>query len=248
VTVRSQTTLLACAALVLAAAMLPSAHASEPQAVRGERVVLLHGLARSASSMSRMAKALERAGFDVCNVSYPSRKHAIEELAVDFVGSAVLACFPKDDQPVHFVTHSLGGVILRQLAASGVDIRFGRIVMLSPPSEGSEIVDKFADWWMFRKLNGPAGSELGTGVDSVPLRLGATSLDVGVITGDRSVNWILSTFIPGQDDGKVSVSRARLNGMHDFLVVHSSHPFIMRNAVAIDQTMCYLEHGQFERE
>jgi hypothetical protein len=136
---------------------------------------------------------------------------------------------------------------VRQLEASGVDIAIGRVVMLGPPSQGSEIVDEFADWWIFRKLNGPAGIELGTDEASVPRQLGATSIEVGVIAGRSSINWILSTFIPGQDDGKVSLSRARLAGMHDFLVVRSSHPFIMRNSVVIEQTLWFLGHGEFER-
>ena len=243
---RKATKACGCAVWLLAVVCASGVLASEDPVVHGERVVLLHGLARSPSSMSRMEKALRRAGYEVCNLSYPSRKHPIRELAVDFVGPAVRTCFPENDKPIHFVTHSLGGVLVRQLAAASIEIPIGRVVMLGPPNQGSEIVDRFSDWWMFRKLNGPAGIELGTDEASVPLKLGATSLDVGVIAGNSSINWILSTFIPGQDDGKVSVSRAQLAGMRDFLVVRSSHPFIMRNAVVIEQTLWFLGHGEFE--
>ena len=44
-------------------------------------VVLLHGLARSSSSMHPMQQALEKEGFATANIDYPSRKHEVEELA-----------------------------------------------------------------------------------------------------------------------------------------------------------------------
>ena len=224
------------------------AHATDDRPAATGQVVLLHGLGRTSSSMSRIEHALERAGYEVCNVSYPSREHGIEELARDYVAPAIRTCFPGDDAPVHFVTHSLGGVIVRQLSASQAVVKFGRVVMLSPPNQGSEVVDKLGDWKLFRWLNGPAGTELGTHDDSAPVRLGSTALEVGVITGNRSINWILSMIIPGRDDGKVSVDRAKLAGMRDFLIVPSSHPFIMRNRTAIEQTIRFLAAGSFARE
>src|SRR5687767_5615054 len=97
--------------------------------VASEAVVVLHGLARSSDSMSRMARAIETAGYRVCNVSYPSRKHSIEVLTADFVAPAVRACRESETDTVHFVTHSLGGIVVRQLAKSQVDLRIGRVVM-----------------------------------------------------------------------------------------------------------------------
>lgn len=213
-----------------------------------EVVVLLHGLARGSGSMSRIERSLESAGYRVCNVSYPSRKHPIEKLTREFVAADVRACIARSGQPVHFVTHSLGGIIVRQLAVSAPDIHIGRVVMLSPPNHGSEVVDKLGGLFLFQLINGPAGQQLGTDTLSVPRALGEPTFDLGIITGKRSVNPILSALIPGKDDGKVSLESAKLVGMKDFLVVPSSHPFIMKNRDAITQTIRFLRDGKFDHQ
>jgi hypothetical protein len=120
--------------------------------------------------------------------------------------------------------------------------------MLSPPSQGSEVVDRLGGWWLFQAMNGPAGAELGTGPDSLPNRLGRAQFSVGIIARTRSVNLFLSALIPGADDGKVAVDRARLDGMADFVVVPASHPFIMNNREAIRQTLTFLRTGSFDRK
>lgn len=210
-----------------------------------ESVVLLHGLARTSGSMSRMARALEKAGYHVCNVSYPSRKHSIEVLTSDFVAPAVRACRPSESETVHFVTHSLGGIVVRQLATSAPDLRIGRVVMLSPPNHGSEVVDRLGTLSLFTLINGPAGLQLATGEEFLPRSLGPASFDVGIITGSRTVNPILSLIIPGTDDGKVSIESAKLDGMTDFCVIPATHPFIMNNKRVIGQALAFLAEGRF---
>jgi len=208
-------------------------------------VVLLHGLARSADSMSKMAAALQVQGYRVCNVDYPSREHSIGVLAEEFVAPAIAKCFPDTHEPINFVTHSLGGIIVRQLAASGELRNVGRVVMLSPPNHGSEVVDKLANWPLFDWLNGPAGKDLGTQMQATPSRLGPARFELGIVTGARSINPFLSMMIPGNDDGKVAVDHAKLDGMTDFIVLRCSHPFIMKSDRAIEQTVYFLQHGLF---
>ncbi len=119
--------------------------------------------------------------------------------------------------------------------------------MLSPPNKGSEVVDTLGETWLFELVNGPAGKELGTDRSSMPLTLGAADFEVGIITGSRSVNLILSLMIEGRDDGKVSIENAKLNGMKDFMVLPSTHPFIMKNKTVIEQTIYFLHHGVFQK-
>jgi pimeloyl-ACP methyl ester carboxylesterase len=193
-----------------------------------------------------MQEALEMDGYRVCNVEYPSRDHSIEILAAEFVAPAIAKCFPNGgDKPIHFVTHSLGGIIVRQLAATHAVPNLGRVVMLSPPNHGSEVVDKLGGFKLFGWINGPAGNELGTNPASAPLRLGPATFELGVITGARTVNPFLSMMIPGKDDGKVAINNAKLAGMADFLVLRCSHPMIMKSPHAIDQTLYFMHHGAF---
>lgn len=210
-------------------------------------VVLLHGLARSAGSLDKLSEALAEAGFRTCNLNYPSTDHRVVDLAENFVLPALLAC-RENDQPLNFVTHSMGGIIVRYLAAAHPELPLGRVVMLSPPNRGSEVVDKLGSFGLFQFINGPAGAELGTGPDSLPNRLGPPPFALGIITGDRTINPLLSLLIPGPDDGKVAVERARLAGMRDFLVVHASHPLIMNHRQAIAQTINFLQQGTFRKE
>ena len=120
--------------------------------------------------------------------------------------------------------------------------------MLSPPNKGSEIVDRFKNNFIFKWLNGPAGQQLGTDKNSLPQQLGAVNFELGVIAGDESINWILSLFIPKEDDGKVSIENTKVEGMKDFIVVGATHPLIMKHKDAISQTIYFLKHGKFKKE
>lgn len=209
-------------------------------------VVLLHGLARTAGSMNSMATQLSQAGYTVCNIDYPSRQYRVEALTEEFVVPEIKKCFLDPLSTIHFVTHSLGGIIVRQIVNAHPSINIGKVVMLSPPNQGSEVVDKLGTWGLFEWINGPAGKQLGTADDTLPNQLGSASFELGVITGNRSINLILSTLIPGPDDGKVSIENAKLEGMQDFLVVPQAHPFIMRNSVVQNQTLNFLKDGHFQ--
>ena len=165
----------------------------------------------------------------MCATSPIHRGTTQSKHTVYFVAPAVRACLSSKTDTVHFVTHSLGGIVVRQLAGSATDIRIGRVVMLSPPNHGSEVVDKLGKLSLFQLINGPAGLQLEQHrLESIPRSLGPASFHVGIITGNRTINPILSLLIPGTDDGKVSIESAKLEGMADFCVIPSSHPFIMK--------------------
>ena len=212
-----------------------------------EGVVLLHGMSRSSASMVKLERALASEGYVVVNSDYPSRTQPIEKLSLDVVGGALADERLRGCSKVHFVTHSMGGILVRYYFANRKDERLGRVVMLGPPNKGSEVVDHFKGWWLFRKVIGPAGQQLGTDKDSVPNRLGPVSFELGVIAGDRSINWLNSCMIKGHDDGKVSVESTKIEGMQDHLVVHATHPFIMKNRRVITSVIAFLKSGQFRQ-
>ena len=223
-------------ALVLTITTIMSTHARDT-------VVLLHGLARTTHSMKKMESALDAEGFRVLNLSYPSRKHSIEDLAT--MVRRKITGETKRGERIHFVAHSLGAIIIRHIQSVQPIANIGRVVMLSPPNQGSEVVDKLGCLPVFKWLNGPAGTQLGTSPDGFVSKLKPINFEVAVITGDRSINWILSCMISGKDDGKVSTASARLDGMKAFKIVHSSHPFIMKNRKVISDVATFLGTGSF---
>jgi pimeloyl-ACP methyl ester carboxylesterase len=210
-----------------------------------EGVVLLHGLARTPRSMARIERDLMQAGYVVVNLPYPSRKAPIEALSEGVFDRIRESALLRACTRVHFVTHSMGGIVLRDMVSKHRIERLGRVVMLGPPNQGSELVDRLGSWRLFRWINGPAGQQLGTGPDSLPGRLGPVDFELGVIAGDRSINWINSGMIPGADDGKVSVERTKIAGMKDHLVVHTTHPTMLSHRTVISAVRRFLKTGAF---
>ena len=209
-------------------------------------VVLLHGLARTSTSMNKMQRELEGAGFLTANIDYPSREHTVEELADIAIPAGLEACRSNGGlEQIHFVTHSLGGILVRQYLSNNEIAELGRVVMMGPPNQGSAAVDELIDVPGFDWLNGPAGRQLGKGDKSVPLQLGPADFELGVIAGNRTIDPVTSAVLENPDDGRVSVDDTRLDGMADFVVVEHSHAFMMRMRRPIELTIEFLRNGQF---
>jgi hypothetical protein len=212
-------------------------------------VMLLHGLGRTALSMATLSHELEARGYQVTNLSYPSTDFTVEVLTQAFLAPAVQGCRDAGCPTLHMVSHSLGGILVRQYLQNHTLPAGSRVVMLSPPNQGSELTDHLKSFRLYQWVTGPAGQQLGTGSeDSLPRKLAPVNATIGVITGNESWNPLYSYLIPGPDDGKVAVDNARLAEMADFLVVPASHTFIMGDDEVIAQTLYFLQHGRFDHE
>ncbi|SCB27361.1 Alpha/beta hydrolase family protein [Bradyrhizobium shewense] len=212
---------------------------------RRPRVVLLHGIARTSASLRRLERALRAAGFATLNIDYPSCSKPIAALADDI--HPAIARFAERDAPLHFVAHSMGGLVARAYIAKHRPARLGRVVMLGTPNSGSEVADLLRGFLPYRKFYGPAGLELTTTPATAPNALPAIDYPVGVIAGSRFIDPVAGLVVlPKPNDGRVSVRSAMLAGMADHIVVKTSHTGLPRHAAAIEQTIAFLREGRFQ--
>jgi len=210
-------------------------------------VVLLHGISRTSRSFRRMQTTAEAAGFATLNVGYDSRHKPLQALAED-IHPAIERFVDRTEGSVHFVGHSMGGLLARVYVGRYRPKRLGRVVMLGTPNGGSEIADHLKDFLPYRAWFGPAGQQLGTIRDAaLGVILPPIDYPVGIIAGNRSVYPISSVFLPKPHDGRVSVENTKLEGMIDHIVIAASHPWLPRNALAIEQTIAFLRGGRFSK-
>lgn len=213
----------------------------------GESVILLHGLIRNSNSMMKIESALQDEGYHTISINYPSTKYDIETLADKTISEALTQC-PDSSTRIHFVTHSMGGIMLRQYLHEHKIENLGRVVMLAPPNHGSQIVDHLKRYPCFGWINGPAGSQLGTDEHSLPNRLGSVSFEVGIIAGNRAIIPFFCCMLPNADDGIVTVESTKLDGMTDHITLPVTHTFMPQNITVVQQTIHFLQHGRFDHE
>jgi len=210
-------------------------------------VIILHGLGRTPISMKRIEWTLRRENYRVINRAYPSTSVSIQDAAEHWLGNVLRNQIIDHPVKIHFVAHSLGGIVLRQYLSNHHVENLGRVVMLAPPNQGSELADRLKNNPLYQLFTGPSGQQLGTGNSSLPKKLGPAEFELGVIAGDRSLNPLFSTWIPGADDGKVSVRSTQMPGMRDFFLVHHSHTWMAWNRGVCLAVSGFLRSGSFAR-
>jgi pimeloyl-ACP methyl ester carboxylesterase len=212
---------------------------------RGDYVVLLHGLCSGAWSMKGLERDLNARGFRVINASYRSTRVPIETLANIWLDKLLRERVRDPAARVHFVTHSMGGLVLREYLSGHKILNLGRVVMLAPPNHGSELADQLKRNCLYRLVTGPAGQQLGSGSASLPNTLGPADFELGIIAGQTKIP-LLSRAFPGPNDGLVAVQSARLDGMSDFLLVHHSHWFMPWARDTRRAAVRFVETGHFK--
>ena len=230
------------ATLLLLPAMT-AATKSEPACV-----VLLHGIGMRSYVMKRLESALRADGYRTVNISYPSRNMPFEELAGEYLPAQLAKHDVARAPRLHFVTHSMGSLIVRKLIKDARPANLGRVVMIGPPNQGSAAADVAKENAILKKFLGGNLVRLGTGKDAIVKTLGPADFDVGIIAGEVAVNPVFGKALGGKNDGAVTIESARLEGMKDFLVVPYSHTLMLWRTEVVNQVRAFLSEGKFTRQ
>ncbi len=213
--------------------------------VEPETVIVLHGIGKTNRITYLLAKRISEAGFEVYNISYPSKEFTIQELA-DFLNNRIKDFGINEKAKLNIVAHSMGGLITRAYINKYKPGNLNRVVMIGTPNHGSELADIFKDWFIYRlKFGNRASRQLGTDLYGLNNDLGVVDYDLGIIAGKTWGSFIFSKLLPGDDDGIVSVESTKLNGMNDHIVMNFRHtPGLLYKSVA-NMAIGYLKNGNF---
>jgi pimeloyl-ACP methyl ester carboxylesterase len=222
--------------------------ATVARAVEPDCVVLLHGIGMRAYVMKRIETALRAEGYRTVNLSYPSRRMPFEQIAGEYLPARLREHDVARAPRVHFVTHSMGSLVVRKLIQDARPANLGRVVMIGPPNQGSAAADRAKESALLRKFLGGNLVRLGTGEDAIARTLGPADFEVGIIAGEVALNPVFGDALGGRNDGAVAVESAKLDGMRDFLVVPYSHTVMLWRTAVVDQVRAFLREGKFARQ
>ncbi len=207
-------------------------------------VILLHGIQGTSKDMSNITDTLHARGYKTFNLNYPSTSYRIEELSDNFLGPQFLDIATRNDT-IHFVAHSMGAIIIRYFLQRHPDFLAGKIVMIGPPNNGSELTEAFHDLKFYQKRYGPAGAQIGLEMET-ELKLPHTlPPNTGIIAGTRTMFFVFSWILPGEDDGKVTHKNMKLDGYSDFITVPYHHDQITYKKKVCNLVHKFIKTGKF---
>ncbi|MET0241349.1 MAG: alpha/beta fold hydrolase [Sphingobium sp.] len=209
-------------------------------------VILLHGFFGAPWTMRMLGRALRPGGLQPWSPWYESWAQPFDAI-VDRICAVVTQRGLGRERPVHFVGHSMGGLIARAVVAKADPVKMGRMVMIGTPNAGSEIADFCQRQRMLRPILGQAAAALVTRRTLPALDdLEDPTYPVGVIAGNRPLPGPLR-ILPAPHDGKVSVASTHIAGEADHIVLPVSHAIMPFNRDVQRQTLRFLVDGSFAR-
>lgn len=209
-------------------------------------VIVLHGIIRTKASMAGLAKFLEKEGdFRVLNVDYPSTQYPLEKL-IDIIHPEIKTFIDSLSGEVHFVGYSMGGLLIRAYLKKYRPAHLGKVVLVASPNQGSEVADFLKNFWLYKKICGPAGQQLITNQESFKHLFTEVDFESGMIAGNKPINFLSSYLIGKPNDGEVSVQSTQLEGAQDHITLRCNHLFFPSNQKMWKQVLHFLQLGQFE--
>lgn len=215
-----------------------------------QQIILLHGLGRSPRSMLKINKHLENQGYRVLNIGYSSITNNFNDILDHLIKR--ITPWVNPHQPVHFVGHSFGGILIRGILAKNLNWTLGRCVMLGSPNQGTAIASFMMSHKFFRYFTPKVTRQLVPDSELIKY-LPEPEIETGIIAGNKPYNILIPVTwfykkatdnAPG--DGVVELSNTQCRNMSDFIVLPLHHSFMMWDSLLIKQVIHFLQNGQFK--
>lgn len=217
-----------------------------------QRIILLHGLARSSASLARLETACKAAGFETLNWDYPSRAEDIAGLLARF--RALCAALAERPLETHFIGHSLGGLLARAGLIDPVGFPLGRLVTIASPHRGAGIVARLRATPLKPLLPLVMGKPVYDLAPDAPWlqSLGWPAMPIGAIGGTSRfhpltpASWFNALLgNPAQHDGTVELASAQPPGLENYCTLNAGHTFMADHPRCIAAALDFVRIGRF---
>lgn len=213
----------------------------------GDYVILIPGLLLGPRSMNKIHNFLNNYGYQVLPLNCSIKKHSVQVLANSFLKNFIIKNCLNKKRKIHFITHSIGGIVVRKYLEDNHSLNIGKVVMLAPPNRGSEIMTLFSKMYFSRYLLGVSGKQISINDKAYLLSLEQkVSFDLGIIAGSHS-NLLSLWYLNRKNDGVVSVENTKILGMVEHLVLNQSHYSMLYSKEVLHQILFFLRCGKFDK-
>lgn len=208
-----------------------------------EGVILVHGILRSSRCMRAFEAEFIKQGYKVLNVNYPSTKLDIKSI-VEYLKPSIMV-FAKNLKKIHFVGHSLGGIIIRALLNVEKPANLGKVVLVGSPIQGSELARKFKKFRIFKWIFGPAGIDLALPSKEMSAMFGKIDYEIGVIAGFNKYNFLANLLLKEKNDGMVTIKSTQDQEISNHIIIETGHLRLAKNKEVIDKTIKFIKEASF---
>lgn len=216
------------------------------------QIILLHGLGRSPLSMAKLSSYLQNNGFRVYAPRYNSLSDSYQEILNDL--DKKIAEWLDEEQVIHFVGHSFGGILIRGLLAKHPGWKAGRCVMLGSPNKGTKTASFMLSHWWYKHFVPKVTADLEPDSDLIK-NLPEPKIETGIIAGNVNFNIVIPVSwyykkatddAPG--DGVVEISNTQCSTMTDFIIMPLHHSFMTWDSELLKQVLHFIQNGRFTKE
>ena len=203
--------------------------------------VLVHGLWTHGLLMEPQRRFLADEGIEAICYSYPSVRLTLTQNADRLAKFA----HSLDAATVHWVGHSLGGLIILHMFGRDSTLMPGRAVLLGTPYGGSHSGDTLARSALGTRMLGRSIREW----SRLQKQAQFPGREIGVIAGTMPVGLgrLVARNLPRPNDGAVTVAETRVPAACDRIELPVSHTGMLFSRRVAKQTAAFIRTGRFDR-